>query len=194
MQSLQAGPQRIGSSWSGPVGAVRSTGLGQTEARRTVPDWIGTKLIGPDRSAPSFIGPNRGAWDRTGADPTHWTTPNGSELDRVGRHRTRPCGLDTPVCCIPRESMGSYYFRVSWPQAIVLSHSRAPIEERMPYHGIRLDPVKPVIFMGRSAHELPTIEVRMAMYCFYRDLGIETSSSPLSGCLGSPVRAVRRTA
>ena len=90
--------------------------------------------------------------------------------------------------------MFSYYLQMFWSQAIVLSHSRAPIEERMPYHGIRLEPVKPVIFMGRSAHELPTIEVRMAMYCFYRDPGIETSSSPLSGCLGSPVRAVRTNA
>ena len=60
------------------------------------------------------------------------------------------------------------------PEAIVLSHSRAPIEERMPYHGIRLEPVKPVIFMGRSAHVEPAIEVRMAMYAFYRDRPIET--------------------
>ena len=51
----------------------------------------------------------------------------------------------------------------------------------MPYHGIRLEPVKPVIFMGRSAHVEPEIEVRMAMLCFYRELPRNTSS-PLSGC------------
>ena len=62
---------------------------------------------------------------------------------------------------------------MSGSQAIVLSPSRAPIEERMPYHGIRLEPVKPVIFMGRSAHVSPSIDVKMAMYAFYRDLWIE---------------------
>ena len=51
-------------------------------------------------------------------------------------------------------------------QALVLLHLRAPIEERMPYHGIRLAPVKPVISMGSSAHVEPPIEVRMAVYAF----------------------------
>ena len=68
----------------------------------------------------------------------------------------------------------------------MLSHSRAPIEERMPYHAIRLAPVKPVIFMGRSAHVEPAIEVRMAMYAFYRDLRSENQNPALRGGLASP--------
>ena len=56
---------------------------------------------------------------------------------------------------------------------MVLSHQMAPVEERMPYHSIRTHPVRPVIFMGRSAHLEPEIEVRKAMFVFYRDFGDE---------------------
>ena len=54
-----------------------------------------------------------------------------------------------------------------------MSHQMAPVEERMPYHSIRSHPVRPVIFMGRSAHLEPEIEVRKAMFVFYRDFGDE---------------------
>ena len=56
-------------------------------------------------------------------------------------------------------------------KAIVLSHTKTPIEERMPYHSLRLQPLRPVIFFGRSAKEEPTINVKKAMCCFYRDAG-----------------------
>ena len=63
------------------------------------------------------------------------------------------------------------------PKVMVLSHSNAPIDERMPYHSIRSAPVRPVIFMGRSAHEEPTCEPRKAMFCFYRELMVKTHST-----------------
>ena len=59
------------------------------------------------------------------------------------------------------------------PKVIVLSHTGAPIDERMPYHSIRSHPVRPVIFMGRSAHEAPATIPRKAMHCFYRDLRVK---------------------
>ena len=56
-------------------------------------------------------------------------------------------------------------------QVMVLSHRRAPIEERMPVHGCRSWPARPLIWLGRSAREQPEIDVRKAMYCFYRERG-----------------------
>ena len=58
-------------------------------------------------------------------------------------------------------------------KVMVLSHSLTPLEERMPYHSVRLPPARPLIFMGRSAHLEPKIDVRKAMFCFYRDLDVK---------------------
>ena len=154
--------------------------------------WIQAKLLGPDRSASCSNGSDRSEADRAGASRTDWTGPNRTEHDRIGRQRIGPCGLEYPSLVYPLW-VGWVGRSFSCLQAIVLSHSRAPIEERMPYHGIRLEPVKPVIFMGRSAHVEPAIEVRMAMYCFYRELPIETRALRRVDVFGSHVRAVRRT-
>ena len=54
-------------------------------------------------------------------------------------------------------------------QAMVLTHSGAPVAERMPYHNVRMHGLRPLIFRGRCAAEEPVIYVRGAMYCFYRD-------------------------
>ena len=68
-------------------------------------------------------------------------------------------------------------------QAIVLTHSGAPVEERMPYHNVRMHGLRPLIFRERCADEEPQIYVRGAMYCFYRDrssLQRDASSHALS--------------
>ena len=88
--------------------------------------------------------------------------------------RPSPCALECPQFGIPTLGFGrAGRSCIGGSQAMVLSHSRAPIEERMPHHGIRSVPVRPVIFMGRSAHVEPNIEVMMAMHAFYRDTRIK---------------------
>ena len=54
---------------------------------------------------------------------------------------------------------------------IVLTHERAPLAERMPYHNLRMQGVRPLIFRGRCAAEEPVANVRGCMFNFYRDRG-----------------------
>ena len=52
---------------------------------------------------------------------------------------------------------------------MVLTHTETPIEEQMPYHGLRTSPCRPVLFVGRSAKKEPVAPPRHCMYMFYRD-------------------------
>ena len=54
-------------------------------------------------------------------------------------------------------------------QVMVLTHTETPIEEQMPYHGLRSSPCRPVLFIGRSAFKQPAVHPHSCMYMFYRD-------------------------
>ena len=51
----------------------------------------------------------------------------------------------------------------------MLTHTLTPIEEQMPYHGLRTSPCRPVLFVGRSAKKEPQAPPRHCMYMFYRE-------------------------
>ena len=52
---------------------------------------------------------------------------------------------------------------------MVLTHTLTPIEEQMPYHGLRMSPCRPLLFVGRSAKKQPQAPPRHCMYMFYRE-------------------------
>ena len=75
----------------------------------------------------------------------------------------RPHHTNTPLAAISTA--------LSVPQAMVLTHEGAPVEERMPYHNVRMRGLRPLIFSGRCAAAAPAASVRGCMFNFYRDRG-----------------------
>ena len=66
-------------------------------------------------------------------------------------------------------------------QVMVLTHTLTPIEEQMPYHGLRASPCRPLLFVGRSAKKEPQAPPRHCMYMFYRECRLSLKSLLVGG-------------
>ena len=51
----------------------------------------------------------------------------------------------------------------------MLTHEDAPLSDQMPYIGSILQPLKPRVFLGRSAKKEPICQPRHAVYKWFQD-------------------------
>ena len=61
------------------------------------------------------------------------------------------------------------YFGDLIREVMVLTHFEAPVEDQMPYYHTRCAPVRPLVFVGRSAKFEPAVPARECEYMYMQD-------------------------